>query len=66
MNNKFNDAKTKMDEFLDTRDAAKKTWDDYKKKEDATTEQKLAYEKAYGKAVEEYNTAKETYDTIGP
>ena len=40
MSNRFNDAKTKMDEFLDTKEAAKKTYDDYKKKETATTEQK--------------------------
>ena len=58
LSNRFNDAKTKMDEFLDTKEAAKKTYDDYKKKETATNEQKLIYEKAYGAAEKEYNSAK--------
>lgn len=66
LSNRFNDAKTKMDEFLDTKEAAKKTWDDYKKKEDATDAQKLIYEKAFTAAEKEYNSAKEAYDTIGP
>lgn len=55
-----------MDEFLDTKEAAKKTYDDYKKKEDATDAQKLIYEKAFTAAEKEYNSAKEAYDTIGP
>jgi hypothetical protein len=64
LNNKYNDSKTKIDTFLTTRDAAKKTWDDYKKKDGATDAKKKEYENAYNAAVKEYDGAKKTYDTI--